>query len=135
MKALKTVFETLFIKDKKFPLDLSEVDEAELKRALGMELEDEENEAELIESLPVGAPAISAPRVRGAASRPGEALKESEEDNSAGQTAKINGSTKKTRPVNITIVKIGLKDFEKYQEPGRSCAGAEARHSSINVAL
>ena len=60
-----------------------------------MELEDDENEAELLASVPVAAPAISIPKARGAATREVEGDMDSDEHNEAGQASKTNGSTSK----------------------------------------
>ena len=46
MKALRNVFENLFKKDKKFPIDLGDVPEEDLKRAMGIVEHDDDVEVE-----------------------------------------------------------------------------------------
>ena len=65
MKALRNVFENLFTKDKKFPIDLGDVPEEDLKRAMGIVEHDDDVEVEeVVEMVDRVSVAATPPRRR-----------------------------------------------------------------------
>eukprot|EP00287_Rhodomonas_sp_CCMP768_P023059 CAMPEP_0202827256 /NCGR_PEP_ID=MMETSP1389-20130828/14149_1 /ASSEMBLY_ACC=CAM_ASM_000865 /TAXON_ID=302021 /ORGANISM="Rhodomonas sp., Strain CCMP768" /LENGTH=240 /DNA_ID=CAMNT_0049500633 /DNA_START=96 /DNA_END=818 /DNA_ORIENTATION=+ len=122
MKTLTTVFNNLFRKDKKFPLDLDSVAEADLRAAKGEDFEDEDDEVEIIE-MAVKRPSASAVA---AGEKGGRDSPEADDSSSpmkspsrteSAKATPSKGPAKKVTVVQVTVDKIGLKDYSVYVDP------------------
>ena len=134
MKALRNVTQNLFKKDKKFPIDLGDVPEDDLKMAMGIvELTEEtevEEVVELVDAVTVAARPqrsrdIDDERLGGSGSPQmvraggrGFTSGDSAPASPAAVSAPVGTPQKKKgKTVLIHIERIGLKDFDVYVDP------------------
>lgn len=120
MKSLRNVFENLFKKDKKFPLELGDVAEEDLKKAMGIREEELETEVEEVVELIDSVSVSEAARAR---QRPAEDVDTSVESglrsgpSSPAAPATISTPKKPGKQVLLHVEKIGLKDYDTYVDP------------------